>query len=80
MVREEQRRYDEARALANVHSPIRPGCAPAAHVITHVNYETGEHEAGIAWFDEWSRDRDFLGRSSAHQSRKFVELLASRGL
>ncbi|HVB52269.1 MAG TPA: hypothetical protein VND89_11105 [Acidimicrobiales bacterium] len=60
MVREEQRRYDEARALANRVLAEQPECAPSAHVITHVNYETGEHEAGIAWLDEWSRDRDFL--------------------
>lgn len=60
MVREEQRRYDEARALATRVLANQPECAPSAHVITHVNYETGEHEAGIAWLDEWSRDRDFL--------------------
>jgi tetratricopeptide (TPR) repeat protein len=57
MVREEQRRYDEARVLADRTLADQPDCAPAAHVITHVNYETGEHAAGIAWLDEWSRDR-----------------------
>jgi tetratricopeptide (TPR) repeat protein len=57
MVREEQRRYDEARALADRTLADQPDCAPAAHVITHVNYETGEHAAGITWLDEWSRDR-----------------------
>jgi tetratricopeptide (TPR) repeat protein len=57
MVREEQRRYDEARVLADRTLASQPDCAPAAHVITHVNYETGEHAAGIAWLDEWSRDR-----------------------
>jgi tetratricopeptide (TPR) repeat protein len=57
MVCEEQRRYDEARALADRTLSSQPDCAPAAHVITHVNYETGEHAAGITWLDEWSRDR-----------------------
>jgi tetratricopeptide (TPR) repeat protein len=57
VVREEQRRYDEARALADRTLADQPDCAPAAHVITHVNYETGEHAAGIAWLDEWSHDR-----------------------
>ena len=38
----------------------QPDCAPAAHVITHVNYETGEHTAGIAWLDDWRRERIFL--------------------
>jgi hypothetical protein len=56
-VREEQRHYDEARAIADGTLVDQPGCAPAAHVIAHVNYETGEHEAGIAWLDEWRRER-----------------------
>jgi tetratricopeptide (TPR) repeat protein len=60
MVREEQRRYDEARVLADRTLADQPDCAPAAHVITHVNYETGEHAAGIAWLDEWRRERSFL--------------------
>ena len=57
MVREEQRRDDEARELADRTLADQPGCAPAVHVITHVNYETGEHAAGITWLDEWRRDR-----------------------
>jgi hypothetical protein len=60
MVRGEQRRYDEARALAERILAEQPDCAPAAHVITHVNYETGEHEAGITWLDEWSSNRSML--------------------
>lgn len=60
MVREEQRRYDEARVLADRTLAAQPDCAPAAHVITHVNYETGEHAAGIAWLDEWRRNRSPL--------------------
>jgi len=60
MVREEQRRYDEARALAERILAEQPDNAPAAHVITHVNYETGEHEAGITWLDEWSSNRSML--------------------
>jgi tetratricopeptide (TPR) repeat protein len=60
MVREEQRRYDEARALAERTLVEQPDNAPAAHVITHVNYETGEHEAGITWLDEWSSNRSML--------------------
>jgi tetratricopeptide (TPR) repeat protein len=57
VVREEQRRYDEARTLADRALDDQPECAPAAHVIAHVNYETGEHTAGIAWLDEWRRGR-----------------------
>jgi hypothetical protein len=57
MVREEQWRYDEARAIADRTLVEEPECAPAVHVITHVNYETGEHAAGIAWLDGWRRGR-----------------------
>jgi hypothetical protein len=53
MVREEQRRYDEAREIAERTLAEQPSCAPAVHVIAHVNYETGEHAAGIAWLDGW---------------------------
>jgi hypothetical protein len=60
MVREEARRYDEAREIAERTLAEQPDCAPAAHVITHVNYETGEHAAGIAWLDDWRRERTFL--------------------
>jgi tetratricopeptide (TPR) repeat protein len=60
MVREEQHRYDEARELAARTLTEQPDNAPAAHVLAHVNYETGEHAAGIAWLDEWRRDRSML--------------------
>jgi tetratricopeptide (TPR) repeat protein len=60
MVREEQRRYDEARALAERTLAEQPDNAPAAHVLAHVNYETGEHKAGITWLDEWSSNRSML--------------------
>jgi len=54
VVREDQRRYDEARALAERALCAQPGSGPAAHVVAHVNYETGEHAAGMAWLDGWS--------------------------
>jgi hypothetical protein len=60
MVREEQRRYDEARSLAERTLAEQPDNAPGAHVIAHVNYETGEHQAGITWLDEWSSNRSML--------------------
>lgn len=55
VVREEQGRYDEARALAEGVLGEQPGCAHAAHIVAHVNYETGEHAEGIGWLDEWQR-------------------------
>jgi len=61
IVRLEQRRYDEARALADGILREQPGSAPAAHVITHVNYETGEHGAGMTWLEEWHRQRTVVG-------------------
>ena len=53
MVRQEQRRYDEARDLAASALESEPRAGNAVHVLAHVNYETGEHAAGLRWLDEW---------------------------
>lgn len=60
MVRQEHHQYDDARELAEQSLAAQPDCAPAAHVIAHVNYETGEHRAGIAWLESWSEGRSPL--------------------
>jgi hypothetical protein len=56
----ERRRFDEARDLAEGALSEQPGSAPAAHVISHVNYETGEHAAGMVWLDDWCRQHDVV--------------------
>lgn len=53
MVRQEQRRHDEARELAASALESEPAAGNAVHVLAHVNYETGEHAAGLRWLDEW---------------------------
>jgi hypothetical protein len=60
MVRQEHHQYDDARDLAEQSLAAQPGCAPAAHALAHVNYETGEHAAGMAWLEGWSRGRSPL--------------------
>jgi hypothetical protein len=56
MVRQEQRRHDEARELAASALESEPAAGNAVHVLAHVNYETGEHAAGLHWLDEWRED------------------------
>jgi hypothetical protein len=53
MVRQEQRRYDESRALAETALEQEPRAGHAVHTLTHVNYETGEHSEGLRWLDGW---------------------------
>ena len=57
MVRQEQRRYDEARALATAVLAEEPGNGHGAHVVAHCDYETGAHDAGLAWLDGWRAGR-----------------------
>jgi tetratricopeptide (TPR) repeat protein len=64
MTRQEQRRYDEARDLAERSLAEQPDAGFAVHVLTHVNYETGEHAEGLDWLDEWQQGRVVLGYQS----------------
>jgi Tfp pilus assembly protein PilF len=52
-VRQEQRRFDEARDLADRSLDRAPSSGHAAHARAHVHYETGDHAAGLAWLDGW---------------------------
>lgn len=52
-IRQEQRRYDEAMDLALASLAVEPGAGHSAHARTHAHYETGDHEAGLAWMDGW---------------------------
>jgi len=52
-VRQEQHRYDEALALACRSLGEEPGAGHSAHARAHAHYETGDHEAGLAWMDRW---------------------------
>jgi hypothetical protein len=52
-IRQEQHRYDEALALACRSLAEEPGAGHSAHARAHAHYETGDHEAGLAWMDRW---------------------------
>lgn len=52
-VRQEQRRYDEAMSLSCASLAVEPGAGHSAHARAHAHYETGDHEAGLAWMDAW---------------------------
>jgi hypothetical protein len=52
-VRQEQRRFDEAMELAVDSLAVEPGAGHSAHARAHAHYETGDHEAGLAWMDGW---------------------------
>ncbi|WP_051054156.1 FAD/NAD(P)-binding protein [Frankia sp. QA3] len=51
--RQEQERWDEAAELAALALAVEPTAGHAVHAKTHVHYETGDHEAGLAWLDAW---------------------------
>ena len=52
-VRQEQGRFDEAMDLATASLAVEPGAGHSAHARAHAHYETGDHEAGLAWMDRW---------------------------
>ncbi|MEX0428898.1 pyridine nucleotide-disulfide oxidoreductase [Nocardioides sp. DS6] len=52
-VRQEQRRFDEAMELSCRSLAVEPGAGHSAHARAHAHYETGDHEAGLAWMDRW---------------------------
>lgn len=64
-VRQDQGRYDEAALLAESALSCEPASGHAVHALTHVHYETGQHETGRAWLDHWIAAG---GRSASHQA------------
>src|SRR6478609_10173331 len=52
-VRQEQGRFDEAMSLSCRSLAEEPGAGHSAHARAHAHYETGDHEAGLAWMDGW---------------------------
>ncbi|MDQ4113014.1 MAG: pyridine nucleotide-disulfide oxidoreductase [Actinomycetota bacterium] len=52
-VRQEQRRFDDAMALSCASLAVEPGAGHSAHARAHAHYETGDHEAGLAWMSSW---------------------------
>ena len=52
-VRQEQGRFDEAMELSCRSLAQQPTAGHSAHARAHAHYETGDHEAGLAWMDGW---------------------------
>lgn len=54
---QERGALDEAQELAAAVLADRPGYIPAGHATTHVHFERGDHEGGLAWLTGWLRDQ-----------------------
>jgi hypothetical protein len=52
-IRQEQGRFDEAMDLACCSLAEEPDAGHSAHARAHAHYETGDHDAGLAWMDGW---------------------------
>jgi hypothetical protein len=64
-MRQDQTRYDEAMLLAESALSCEPSSGHAVHALSHVLYETGEHEHGRVWLDHWVGQS---GRSASHRA------------
>ncbi|UPK77037.1 pyridine nucleotide-disulfide oxidoreductase [Nocardioidaceae bacterium SCSIO 66511] len=69
-IRQEQGRFDEAMDLARRSLDENPGAGHSVHARAHVHYETGDHDAGLAWITDWidtsGPDADNLAHFSWH--------------
>jgi uncharacterized NAD(P)/FAD-binding protein YdhS len=63
--RQDQSRFDDAGLLAESALECEPTSGHAVHAQTHVMYETGRHEAGRAWLDNWVTES---GRAASHRA------------
>ena len=63
--RQDQERFDEAGLLAESALSCEPSSGHAVHALTHVLYETGQHETGREWLDHWVAAS---GRSASHRA------------
>ncbi|GAB3867877.1 hypothetical protein GCM10028801_42790 [Nocardioides maradonensis] len=52
-MRQEQCRFDEAMSLSCASLAVEPSAGHSAHARAHAHYETGDHEAGLAWMSDW---------------------------
>ena len=67
-VRQEQRRFDEAMSLSCRSLAQEPDAGHSAHARAHAHYETGDHEAGLAWMDGWVAGAGAGSESLSHFS------------
>ena len=52
-MRQEQGLFDEAMDLSRASLAAEPAAGHSAHARAHAHYETGDHDAGLAWMDDW---------------------------
>ena len=65
-VRQEQGRFDEAMELSCRSLDEEPTAGHSAHARAHAHYETGDHDAGLAWMDDWVRGDGAATDSISH--------------
>ena len=63
--RQDQSRFEEAGLLAESALSCEPSSGHAVHANTHVFYEAGQHEVGLAWLDHWV---SASGRGASHRA------------
>lgn len=64
-VRQEQGHYAEAGDLARAALAREPASGHAVHALAHVHYESGEHQEGRDWLDQWISGQ---GRGAVHRA------------
>ncbi|GAA2485873.1 FAD/NAD(P)-binding protein [Streptomyces longisporus] len=64
-LRQEQGRLHEAGELAHRALALEPASGHAVHALAHVHYESGVHEAGRDWLDDWVSGQ---GRGAVHRA------------
>jgi hypothetical protein len=67
-IRQEQRRFDEAMELSCRSLGEEPCAGHSAHARAHAHYETGDHEAGLAWMSDWLTGDGAATQSLTHFS------------
>lgn len=63
--RQDQGRFEEAGLLAESALSCEPASGHAVHALSHVLYETGQHESGLVWLDHWVAES---GRSASYRA------------
>ena len=64
-IRQEQNDFAAADRLARHALAAEPAAGHAAHALTHVYYEQGDHREGLRWLDAWI---DRHGQGTAHHA------------
>jgi tetratricopeptide (TPR) repeat protein len=67
-VLEESAEYGEAERLSQRSLELYPRNAGAAHVVSHVNYESNRHAGGSDWLTTWLQDYDRAAGLHCHLS------------